>query len=136
MKIHYATLQDREETMKLVRGLYSRGSPKSVVEWEKQYSKLIENTLVVEERRKIIAYLMFLSEKNSLCICDLYVLPKYQRKGIAWDLLKKTEKIAGKKILLVGVRKKDYPSRKLYKKFGFKFKEKKKGARDSEVWEK
>lgn len=124
MKIRKATMKDKNQILGLVGGLYSRSSPMMLKEWRKHYNKLVKTTLVTELNEEIIAYISFIYRKNSLFICDLYVLPKYRGRKIAYNLLKEIEKIKRRKKLknlLVSVRKKDVPAKKLYKKFGFKF---------------
>lgn len=122
MKIRKAKLEDKEEIMKLVRNLYSKSAPKIVKKWKRGYNKLIKITLVAEVNKKVIAFLSFIIHKNDIYIEDVYVLPKYRRKGIATKLLKKIDYIRKKlkkKYLMVNNRKKDKNAFRLYKKFGF-----------------
>lgn len=127
MKIRQAKLEDKEQLLKLVKGLYSRSAPKMIEEWKRYYSRMINGnlseTLIVEDDKNIVAYICFSYRKNSIFIGDLYVLPRHRGKGIAMKLLRKVESIKKKqklKNLLVTVRKKDRAARKLYNKLGFK----------------
>lgn len=122
MKIRKAKLEDKEEIMKLVRNLYLKSAPKIVKKWERDYNKLIKITLVAEVNKKVIAFLSFIIHKNDIYIEDVYVLPKYRKKGMATKLLKKIDylrKKLKKKYLMVNNRKKDKNAFRLYKKFGF-----------------
>ncbi len=123
MKIRKANLKDKEQFLKLVRYLYAKSAPKNYREWKRQYGKMFKIALIAETNKKIIAFITFILQKDSIYICDLYVLPKYRERGVATSLLKKVDKIRknlGKRYLKVNIRKKDIPSFKLYTKLGFK----------------
>ena len=123
MKIRKAKLEDKEQFLKLVRYLYAKSAPKNYREWKKQYRNMFKIALIAEVNKKIIAFITFVPQKDSIYICDLYILPKYRKKGIALSFLKKVDKIRknlGKKYLKVSNRKKDKSAFKLYTKFGFK----------------
>ena len=126
MKVRKATLTDKKQILILVRKFYGKSSPINVEGWKKKYKKLIKLTYVVEINRKIIAYILPVNAKKSLYICDLYVLPRFRRKGIATKLLIYSEKLKKKlkkKHLIVTNRKRDRHAYKLYTKFGFRIKE-------------
>ncbi|MEM4270592.1 MAG: GNAT family N-acetyltransferase [Candidatus Pacearchaeota archaeon] len=123
MKIRNVKKEDKEQILKLARLLY-RGSQKIVQKYEKRYYTMCEKAFVVEDKRKLIGYIAFNLRRDSLYIADLYIKKDYRRRGIATSLLKivgRMHKKFKKKYLRVDVRKKDYPARKLYEKFGFKF---------------
>lgn len=122
LKTRKATIKDAEQILKLVKKLYSKSSPKTIKNWEKNYVRLIKATLIVRCNKKIIAFITFAHRKNAVYINDLYVLPDYRRKGIATKFLKKIDylrKKLKKKYLMVNNRKKDKNAFKLYKNFGF-----------------
>ncbi|MEK6895657.1 MAG: GNAT family N-acetyltransferase [Nanoarchaeota archaeon] len=123
MKIRQAKFEDKIEFLKLVRGLYGRGSPQSVKEWEKNYESMMCDAAVAEEENKIVGYIAFWIQEDGVYISDLYVLPKFRRKGIAGKLLQTAENFSEKvsRDLRVDARKKDYPAQKLYYKHQFKY---------------
>ena len=132
MKIRKANLKDKKQFLKLVRYLYAKSSPKNYREWKRQYEDMFKIALISEANKKIIAFITFVLQKDSIYICDLYVLPKYRKKGVATSLLKKVDKIRknlGKKYLKVNNRKKDMSAFKLYTKFGFKITNEKKSIK-------
>jgi len=122
MEVRKAKLEDKKQFLKLVRYLYAKSAPKSYGEWKKQYENMFKTALIAETNKKIIAFITFVPQKDSIYICDLYVLPKYRKKGIAISFLKKVDKIRKnfrKKYLKVNNRKGDKSAFKLYTKFGF-----------------
>jgi len=124
MKIRQASIGDKEQILKLVGGLYSRSAPMMLREWDKHFRRMVKQTIVVEIDKNLVAYLSFSFYKKSLFIGDLYVKPKYRRKGVARKLLISMETIRknlGKESLLVNVRDKDRSARKLYSNHGFEF---------------
>lgn len=104
--------------------MYSKSSPEMIKSWTDDYKKMMQGALVAEEVNRVVAYTAISQEKNSIYIEDLYVLPRYRKRGIATRLLATVELIKNKlnkKHLRVDVRKKDLPAKKLYNKLGFKF---------------
>lgn len=123
MKIRQATLEDKEKIIKLVRGLYSKNSPKMVEKWNKNYNKMFKSTIVVEINNKIVAYLAFGLKDNSLYVGDLYVLPIFRRRKIATKLINFVDEIKNnlnKKFILVDVRNKSVNAKRFYENMGFK----------------
>lgn len=124
MNIRNARLEDKEQVMKLVRGLYGRSAREMIEKWDKEYQRHIGGTFIAETNQKVVGYVTFGIEDDSVYIGDLYVSPKYRRKGIANSLIQVVEKARenlNKKYLRVDVRKKDRPARRLYEKLGFNF---------------
>lgn len=132
IKIRKPYLEDKESILKLVKRFYGKSAPKCVSLWKRSYKKLIETTLIAGINKKIIGFVNYAKQKNSLCIHDLYVSPKYRRKGVATSFFKKIEKIKkqlGKKHLRVNNRKKDRAAFKLYTKLRFKIEKNKRSRR-------
>jgi len=128
MNIRRAELEDKKQIIRLVKELYSKDSPKTVREWEMDYKYKIRLTLLAEINKNIVAYIANGIEGDNLYIGDLYVLPKYRRKGIATSLILETDnlkKLINKKQLRVDARNKDKIALKFYEKMGFKFLSKK-----------
>lgn len=123
MKIRKATLKDRKQVLELVQKFYGKSAQKNVREWKKRYEELIKITLVSEEKKKIIGYIVFICRKSSIYICDIYVLKKYRRKKVGSIFIKKIDNIRKKlrkKYIKGNVRKKDSYAISFYKKNGFK----------------
>lgn len=128
IRISQPSKKDKAQFMKLVRGLYGRSSKESIANWNSNYLNFINSTYVIKTENKIVAYMTLGVENNNLYIGDLYVLPEYRKRGFASILIKRViekQKKLNKIHLRVDVRKKDYPARHLYKKFGFRVLEKK-----------
>ena len=124
MKIRKVKKEDKKEILRLVGFLYGKSSPKTVNEWQKNYRRKSHLTFITESRKKVVAYIAMNKEANAIYIEDLYVLPKYRKKGIARKLIWTAEKVRKnlkKMYLIVDVRKKDKPAVALYSKLGFKF---------------
>jgi len=125
IKIRKAKPKDKEKILLLVKKFYSKSAPKSVNYWQNNYKDIIKNielTYIIKTAGIIKAYISCKINKNSLHIEDLYVLPKFRRKGIASKLLKKIEsecKKLNKKYLTVNNRKKDRAAFNFYSKNGF-----------------
>jgi len=124
MTIRKATKKDFEEVLKLVEKLYGEKVLKKIYKnWKKEYLKLLKDTFIIEENKKIVAYVCFDINENSIYIADLYVLPECRKRGIATKLVNsvdKMRKIKNKKYLRVDVRAKDKPAVNFYKKLNFK----------------
>ncbi len=123
MCIRQARLIDKKEIMKFINIFYGGESPESVKDWKKNYKKLLKSIFVFEKDEKIVGFITYEIEKNSIYIGDLYVLSEHRRNKIATKLIKSVENIKkkfGKKYLRVDVRKKDKSAIKLYKKLDFK----------------
>ena len=123
MKLRQATKKDFEGICELVQKLYGEKVLKKIDEdWRKDYLKLLKSIFIVEENKKIIAYISIDINENSVYIADLYVLPEYRRKGIATKLIKFVDEVRknkNKRYLRVDVRTKDKPALRFYEKFGF-----------------
>jgi len=122
MKIRNITLKDKKEVMKLIKELYEKNNPKGVSNWNKNYKKFISDTFLMEDKKKVVGYVSIDIRKNSIYIADLYIIPKYRKKGIATKFVKHIQNLRkklNKRYLRVDVRRKDKPAVKLYKKLGF-----------------
>jgi len=123
MKTRQANLEDKEEILKLVRGLYSRSSPEMIKKWIKNFERFKSGTFVVEENDKIIAYIAFGIKEDFLYIGDLYVKSKYRKRGFGKKLIEIVEsaqKNLNKKNIIVNVRKRNTRAMRFYRKNGFK----------------
>lgn len=122
MKIRNITLKDKKEVMKLIKELYEKNNPKGVSNWNKNYKKFISDTFLMEDKKKVVGYVSIDIRENSIYIADLYIIPKYRKKGIATKFVKHIQNLRkklNKRYLRVDVRRKDKPAVKLYKKLGF-----------------
>lgn len=116
--------EDKESVLKMVGILYGKEFPQSVKMWEKDYPRIMKQTIIIEDKKDVIAYASFMYRRDSLYVGDIYVKPKYRRKNLGIKLLKSAEKIQKKKrkkYLKIDAEKKNKAAQKLYKKFGFKF---------------
>jgi ribosomal protein S18 acetylase RimI-like enzyme len=122
MKFRKARLKDFDELLKLIKKLVNRWSLDYLDYWRDNKNKLLKNTYVLELQAKIVGYVVFKVQKNSIYVVDVYVLKKYRGKGFAFKLLKVADKLKkdfNKKYVDVDVNVKNYPARKLYRKMGF-----------------
>lgn len=121
MKIRKATQQDKQQVLRLGKYLYGKEYPKDFKKWQKSWTA--QKALVAEDKNRIVAYIYYHVKPHSVYIADLYVLPKYRKRGVATALIKKVESIKRelkKECLRVDVRGQDKPAFMLYSRLGFK----------------
>lgn len=121
MKIRKATQRDKRQVLRLGKYLYGKECLKDFKKWQKSWTA--QRALVAEDKSRIIAYIYYHIKPYSVYIADLYVLPKYRKRGVATALIKKVESVKRKlkkRYLGVDVRGRDKPAFVLYSKLGFK----------------
>lgn len=128
INIKKASVEDKQEVLKLCRYFYNRWLPYAYHYFKNKWKRLYQQILVATCEDKIIGYLAFRTPnsdkrfKTTLYVSDLYVLPKYRRKGIGSKLIESVESIKKEKGLdkiVVNVDKKSHFIR-FYHELGFK----------------
>ena len=98
-------------------------------DWEKNYKTNNTKTLIIKKKNWIIGQLSFnLKIKGEIHIFHLIIDPKFQRKGLATELISKVEKIAPnikKKMITLNILKSNHKAISLFEKLGYRLNRKK-----------
>lgn len=93
VKITKASIEDKQEVLELCKYFYNRWLPHAYHYFKNKWSRIHEQVVVATLENRIVGYLAFHTPnsdkrfKDALYISDLYVLPKYRRKGIGSKLV-------------------------------------------------
>ena len=97
--------------------------------WKKYYKMNDLETLILKKENWIIGQLSYnLKIKSEIHMFHLIVDPKFQRRGLATELISKVEKIAPnikKKMITLNILKSNYKALSLFEKLGYRLNRKK-----------
>ena len=98
-------------------------------DWKKEYKMNDTETLIITNENWIIGQLSLnLKMKDEIHMFHLIVDPKFQRRGLATELISKVEKIAPnikKKMITLNILKSNHKAIFLFEKLGYKLNRKK-----------
>ena len=98
-------------------------------DWEKNYKINNTKTLILKKKNWIIGQLSLnLKVKGEIHIFHLMIDPKFQRKGLATELISKVEREASnikKEIITLNIFKRNHKAIFLFEKLGYKLNRKK-----------
>ncbi len=121
MEFRFATIDDLNAIVSLENECFSSPYKEKDVIYELSENPFC-NTLVIENNREIIGYLMYLITFDSSSIVRIGVKKNYRKQGIAFSLLTKCEEYLKEKqveFFTLEVRESNLAAINLYEKFGF-----------------